>query len=71
MNSEDERVVEEFKNKVIDRLFVLNARRSEEEKRLGVSSISKGKGGKKGRKAQVGVTEGQFELGLVDREWKG
>jgi hypothetical protein len=71
MNSEDEQAVEEFENEVIDRLFALNALRSEEEKRLGVSLTSRSRGGKRGHKAQAGVADGQFELGLDDRGWLG
>lgn len=41
MNADDERALEEFKDTVIDRLFVLNAERAAEEKRLDVAKPGK------------------------------
>jgi hypothetical protein len=40
---DDQHALEEFQNTVIDRLFVLNAERAAEEKRLGVVKPTKGK----------------------------
>jgi hypothetical protein len=40
---EEERALEAFQGAVIDRLFVLNAERAAEEKRLGAAKVPKGK----------------------------
>jgi hypothetical protein len=72
-NSEEQRALEQFKDAVIDRLFVLNAERAEEEKRLGAAKPQKRKrgatgkgGGKKGSKPKIKTTGPQSEL-VLDR----
>ncbi len=66
---EDQRALEQFQNTIIDRLFVLNAERAEEEKRLGTAKPVKGKKAsaatgvaKTGHKAKSETTGAQSEL---------
>ena len=63
------RALEQFQDTVIDRLFVLNAERAAEEKRLGLAKPSKGKKAaakntSKGRKAPSNAPAKQTELDL-------
>jgi hypothetical protein len=66
----DQHALEHFQDTIIDHLFVLNAERAEEEKRLGAAkpaTPAKGKvktGGKKGRKRKAEATGAQSELGF-------
>lgn len=61
---EEQRALEEFQDTVIDRLFVLNAERAEEEKRLGGGKPAKGKGTKRGTKAAPTAAQADlFETG--------
>ncbi len=69
--TEEQRALEQFQNTITDRLFVLNAQRAEEEKRLGAAKPRKGaevsvtKGGaKRGRKTKAKTTLAQSELGF-------
>jgi hypothetical protein len=72
---DDQRALEQFQDTVIDRLFVLNAERAEEERRLGAAKPQKGKeasaakgrakgGGTRGRKGKADVTGAQTQLGF-------
>lgn len=47
VTEEDKRRLESFEDEIIDRLFVLNAERAEEERRLGLAAAAQAKGGKK------------------------
>jgi len=47
VTEEAKRKLESFEDEIIDRLFVLNAQRAEEERRLGLAAASGVKGGKK------------------------
>ena len=47
VTEEDKRRLESFEDEIIDRLFVLNAQRAEEERRLGLAAAAQAKGGKK------------------------
>ncbi len=67
---DEARALEQFQDAVIDRLFVLNAERAEEEKRLGAARAIKGKkrsaakGAAKSRKARTEAPSAQAELGF-------
>jgi hypothetical protein len=67
-SAEELRQVEAFGEEVIDRLFVLNAKRAEEEKLRGVSVGAKQRGGKRGggKKSGGGAPDGQGELRGVE-----
>ena len=47
VSEEAKRRLESFEDEIIDRLFVLNAQRAEEERRLGLAAAAQGKGTKK------------------------
>ena len=57
----ERRALEAFEDEVIDRLFVLNEKRAEEERVLGLVGGKK-KGGKKPRKVSKGGVDGQLKL---------
>ena len=66
----EQRALETFQDQVIDRLFVLNAQRAEEEKRAGIgkgtkemAAKEKPKGGKKTGKKSEGGGGTQGDLG--------
>ncbi len=73
MTSDDHSALEQFHDTVVDRLFVLNAERAEEERRLGAAKPTKGNrvpstksGVNKGRKPKSETTDAQSELGFDD-----
>jgi hypothetical protein len=66
---EEQKALETFQDQVIDRLFVLNAERAEEEKRAGIGKAAKDKapkakggGAEKAGKKSEGGEGGQGEL---------
>lgn len=63
-NAAEQKALETFQDQVIDRLFVLNAERAEEEKRAGLGKVAqeKPKGGKKAGKKSEGGEGPQGEL---------
>ncbi len=72
---DDQRALEQFQDTVIDRLFVLNAERAGEERRLGAAKPQRGKKAsaakgrakgsvRKGRKGKADVTGAQTQLGF-------
>jgi len=60
LNADDELALEQFKDTVIDRLYVLNAERAREEERLGLGASStrkkKAAGKKRGASRQSSLT---------------
>jgi hypothetical protein len=67
-NAEEQRVLEQFEDAVIDRLFVLNAERAAEEKRLGGATSAKLKKAatKRASKRKEGHALAQSQLGFDD-----
>ncbi|WP_438006402.1 type IIL restriction-modification enzyme MmeI [Sorangium sp. So ce321] len=70
---DDKKKLERFEDEVIDRLFVLNAKRAEEEKLKGLASGAKQKGASKGPakkapKKKTDMAEGQVELRLLTED---
>jgi hypothetical protein len=63
-NADEQQALERFQDVVIDRLFVLNARRAEEEKRLGAATATPKKKAKSNRvkKETVHATTAQSQL---------
>jgi hypothetical protein len=60
---EDRAALQAFEDEVIDRLFILNAERAAEEKRLGAAAGAKQKGAKGGAKGKAGKKGGKAEQG--------
>ena len=68
VNETGRRALEEFQDTVIDRLFVLNAQRAEEEKRLGAGKVGKANSSNKRgskRKEPPAVSQSQLSFGTA------
>ncbi|XXY54851.1 DNA methyltransferase [Sorangium sp. So ce269] len=69
LGDDDKKKLARFDDEVIDRLFVLNAKRAEEEKLKGLASGAKQKGTvKKSPKKKGAKAQGQVELGLLTED---
>lgn len=69
LTAEEQKMLEHFQNAVIDRLFVLNAQRADEEKRLGASAKaakSKSSSTKRASKRKTEAAISQSQLSLDD-----
>jgi hypothetical protein len=79
LNDEDKKKLERFEDAVIDRLFVLNAKRAEEEKLLGLGTAKSNKQAAKGKaKAAAGdkkprarKKKAEGQLGLLGNDDEG
>ena len=62
----EEKAVEAFQDEIIDRLFVLNAERAEEERVLGLGTKKAGKSGGRKKTGKKSKTKRQASLGFDD-----